>query len=279
MNREQLFEQIQKKQSYLCIGLDTDLSKIPAHLHQEPDPVFNFNKAIIDATAAYCVAYKPNTAFYEANGSKGWQSLEKTVAYIRENYPEQFIIADAKRGDIGNTSANYARAFFDMMNVDALTVAPYMGFDSVQPFLSFENRWIIVLALTSNSGSEDFQCLNIQNSNKKLYEEVLSKVSSWADPEKVMFVVGATHPEELGAIRKMLPEYFFLVPGVGSQGGDLQAISEAGLNKQCGLLVNSSRGIIYASKDVDFAEKAAVEAKNVQLQMQQILTKKQRSFL
>ena len=272
MNRTQLFEQIQKKQSYLCVGLDTDLSKIPTHLLRDSDPAFGFNKAIIDATAAYCVAYKPNTAFYEANGSKGWQSLEKTVAYIRENYPEQFIIADAKRGDIGNTSTNYARAFFDAMNVDALTVVPYMGFDSIQPFLTFENRWAIVLALTSNSGSKDFQYLNIEDSNRKLYEEVLSKVSSWADPEKVMFVVGATHPEELGKIREMLPEYFFLVPGVGSQGGDLQAISEVGLNAQCGLLVNSSRGIIYAGTGIDFAEKTAVEAKNIQQQMQVILT-------
>ncbi|MDR0969785.1 MAG: orotidine-5'-phosphate decarboxylase [Lentimicrobiaceae bacterium] len=274
MNRTQLFEQIQKKQSYLCVGLDTDLSKIPTHLLRDSDPAFSFNKAIIDATAMYCVAYKPNTAFYEANGSKGWQSLEKTVAYIRENYPEQFIIADAKRGDIGNTSTNYARAFFDGMNVDALTVAPYMGFDSIQPFLAFENRWTIVLALTSNSGSKDFQYLNLENSNRKLYEEVLSKVSSWADPEKVMFVVGATHCEELGKIREMLLEYFFLVPGIGSQGGDLQSISKVGLNAQCGLLVNSSRGIIYAGTGIEFAEKAAVEAKKIQQQMRQILTNK-----
>lgn len=272
MNKKQLFEEIRQKQSFLCVGLDTDLEKIPAHLLQEEDPVFCFNKAIIDATAPFSVAYKPNTAFYEANGSKGWVSLEKTVDYIRKNYPEIFIIADAKRGDIGNTSANYARAFFKNMNVDALTVAPYMGLDSVQPFLDFENKWVILLALTSNSGSKDFQYLKIDN--RQLYEEVLSKAASWGNSEQMMFVVGATHPEELGMIRQLLPGYFFLVPGVGKQGGDLIAVAEAGLNNQCGLLVNSSRGIIYADNGVDFAEKAAFEAQKIQKQMSKILLDK-----
>lgn len=270
MDKKALFEQIQRKKSFLCIGLDTDLAKIPAHLLKESDPVYSFNKAIVDATAEFAVSYKPNTAFYEANGSAGWSSLEKTVAYIRNTYPEIFIIIDAKRGDIGNTSANYARAFFDQMQADALTVAPYMGFDSVKPFLDFEGKWVVLLALTSNLGSGDFQYLKQTNGNP-LFSVVLEKASKWADSEQMMFVVGATHPDELAAIRNMLPDSFFLVPGVGAQGGDLTAVAKAGLNQQCGLLVNSSRGIIYAKSDENFAEAARHEARILQKKMQLLL--------
>lgn len=273
MNKDQLFEKIREKKSYLCVGLDTDLEKIPVHLFQEEDPVFSFNRAIIDSTAPFTVAFKPNTAFYEANGSKGWISLEKTIDYIKKKYPDIFIIADAKRGDIGNTSANYARAFFKKMDVDALTVAPYMGLDSVEPFLNFDDKWLILLALTSNSGSKDFQYLEMND--RLLYEEVLIKAASWASPDQIMFVVGATHPEELGKIRQLLPDYFFLVPGVGKQGGDLHSVSEVGLNDQCGLLINSSRGIIYADNGVDFAQKAAFEAEKIQKQMCKILSNKE----
>ena len=272
MNKQQLFEQIKKKQSFLCVGLDTDINKIPQHLLEKEDPVFEFNKQIIDKTAEYAVAYKPNTAFYEVYGAKGWQSLEKTVQYIKTNYPEIFIIADAKRGDIGNTSANYARAFFNTLKADALTVAPYMGKDSVEPFLNFEDKWVILLALTSNAGSKDFQYLNV--GERMLHQQVLQTATTWASSEQMMFVVGATHPEELGEIRKMLPDYFFLVPGVGAQGGDLQAVADNGLNAECGLLVNSSRGIIYASKDNDFALRAGEEAKKLQAQMSEQLKKK-----
>ena len=266
MNKKTLINQIKAKKSFLCVGLDTDIKKIPQHLLKEDDPVFAFNKAIIDATAKYAVAYKPNTAFYEVYGAKGWLSLEKTITYIKENYPEMFVIADAKRGDIGNTSANYARAFFETLKADAITVAPYMGIDSVEPFLGFEDKWVILLALTSNKGSKDFQYLNTDG--KELYKNVLLKSQEWADSEKMMYVVGATHPEELGEIRKMLPDHFFLVPGVGAQGGDLQAVAKYGLNSQIGLLVNSSRGIIYASNGEDFAERAAEEAKKLQNQME-----------
>ncbi|MDO8897865.1 MAG: orotidine-5'-phosphate decarboxylase, partial [Bacteroidales bacterium] len=267
------FQQIKQKRSFLCIGLDTEMEKLPKHLLSEKDPVFSFNKAIIDATAQYAVAYKPNTAFYEVHGSKGWESLEKTIKYLKINYPEIFVIADAKRGDIGNTSVNYARAFFNHLDSDALTVAPYMGFDSVSPFLGFDDKWVILLALTSNSGSTDFQ-YNHQNSGKRLFEEVLTKAKTWANSEQMMFVVGATHPEEIAAIRQLVPDYFLLVPGVGAQGGSLEAVAENGLNDECGLLVNSSRGILYASSHIDFAEKAAEEAQKLQLQMEKVLLKK-----
>ena len=269
MNKQQLIEQIQQKKSFLCVGLDTDINKIPQHLLETEDPVFEFNKQIIDKTAEFAVAFKPNTAFYEVYGTKGWQSLEKTVQYIKANYPEIFIIADAKRGDIGNTSANYAKAFFNTLKADALTVAPYMGKDSVEPFLGFEDKWVILLALTSNKGSQDFQYLN--TGDKLLHQQVLQTATTWASSEKMMFVVGATHPEELGEIRKMLPDYFFLVPGVGAQGGDLQTVAKYGLSKECGLLVNSSRGIIYASNSEDFAERAAEEAQKLQRQMATVL--------
>ncbi len=269
MNRADIVSQIRAKRSFLCVGLDTDIKKIPQHLLNEEDAVFAFNKAIIDATAPYAIAFKPNTAFYEVYGAKGWLSLEKTINYIKKNYPEMFVIADAKRGDIGNTSANYARAFFETLQADALTVAPYMGVDSVEPFLGFEGKWVILLALTSNKGSRDFQYLNSEGI--ELYKNVLMKSTEWAGSDKMMYVVGATHPEELGEIRKMLPEHFLLVPGVGAQGGDLQAVAKYGLNKDCGLIVNSSRGIIYASNGTDFAERAAEEASKLQKQMEQVL--------
>ena len=269
MKKQDIINQIKTKKSFLCVGLDTDIKKIPQHLLKEEDPVFAFNKAIIDATAKYAVAYKPNTAFYEVYGAKGWLSLEKTITYIKENYPEMFVIADAKRGDIGNTSANYARAFFETLKADAITVAPYMGVDSVEPFLGFDGKWVILLALTSNKGSKDFQYLDTDG--KELYKNVLLKSKEWADSEKMMYVVGATHPEELGEIRQMMPASFLLVPGVGAQGGDLQAVAKFGLNKDCGLIVNSSRGIIYASNGEDFAEKAAEEAKKLQNQMEKLL--------
>lgn len=269
MNKQQLIQHIQDKKSFLCVGLDTDINKIPQHLLETEDPVFEFNKQIIDKTAEFAVAYKPNTAFYEVYGSKGWQSLEKTVHYIKANYPDLFIIADAKRGDIGNTSTNYAKAFFNTLKADALTVAPYMGKDSVEPFLGFEDKWVILLALTSNKGSQDFQYLNV--GERMLHQQVLQTATTWASSEKMMFVVGATHPEELGEIRKMLPDYFFLVPGVGAQGGDLQTVAKYGLSKDCGLLVNSSRGIIYASNGTDFADRAAEEAQKLQRQMAQLL--------
>ena len=269
MNKQQFIEQIQKKKSFLCVGLDTDINKIPQDLLALEDPVFEFNKQIITKTAEFAVAYKPNTAFYEVYGAKGWQSLERTIQYIKINYPDIFIIADAKRGDIGNTSTNYAKAFFNSLKADALTVAPYMGKDSVEPFLGFEDKWVILLALTSNAGSKDFQYLN--TGDRLLYQQVLQTATTWASSEKMMFVVGATHPEELGEIRKLLPDYFFLVPGVGAQGGDLQTVAKYGLNKECGLLVNSSRGIIYASNKFDFADRAAEEAQKLQKQMAALL--------
>ncbi len=269
MNKKDIINQIRTKKSFLCIGLDTDINKIPKHLLTEDDPVFAFNKAIIDATARYAVAYKPNTAFYEVYGAKGWISLEKTITYIKENFPGCFVIADAKRGDIGNTSANYARAFFETLNADAITVAPYMGIDSVEPFLGFEDKWVILLALTSNKGSKDFQYL--KSDGMEMYKNVLLKSKEWADSDKMMYVVGATHPEELGEIRTMMPDSFLLVPGVGAQGGDLQAVARYGLNEQVGLLVNSSRGIIYASNGDDFAERAAEEAQKLQKQMASFL--------
>ncbi|MBX2964120.1 MAG: orotidine-5'-phosphate decarboxylase [Cyclobacteriaceae bacterium] len=264
MTREELFIQITKKKSYLCVGLDTDLEKIPEHIRATDDPVFTFNKAIIDATHQYSVAYKPNIAFYEALGPKGWESLQKTLDYIPKDC---FTIADAKRGDIGNTSALYARAFFEQMNFDAVTVAPYMGEDSVKPFLKFKNKWVILLAHTSNPGSADFQLMESKLTQRKLYEEVILKASTWATTDQLMFVVGATQAEKIKHIRELAPDHFFLVPGIGAQGGDLEMVSKNGMNKDCGLLVNSARAIIYASSGTDFAEAAAREAKSVQEQM------------
>lgn len=271
MDRKSLFEQIKHKKSFLCVGLDSELGRLPKHLLDENDPVFAFNKAIIDATAPHAVAYKPNTAFYEANGSKGWQSLEKTIAYLHAKHPEIFVIADAKRGDIGNTSSLYARAFFQNLGVDAVTVAPYMGHDSIKPFLGYDQKWVILLALTSNSGSADFQYF--ESNTDRLFERVIKQSREWANADQLMFVVGATHPEELAQIRNIVPDYFFLVPGVGAQGGDLAAVCKAGFNQQCGLLVNASRSILYASSGVDFAEKAGEEAAKLHLEMQQQLLK------
>lgn len=268
MNSSQIFEQIRNKQSYLCVGLDTDLEKIPRHLLASEDPVFEFNKQIIDATHQYCVAYKPNIAFYEALGPRGWESLQKTLDYIP---PGIFTIADAKRGDIGNTATLYAKTFFQYFDFDSITVAPYMGEDSVTPFLGYKEKWVILLAHTSNPGSADFQMLESKTTGKKLYEEVILKAQEWATPESMMFVVGATQAERIASIRKLAPEHFFLVPGVGAQGGDLQQVSQHGINKQCGLLVNSSRAILYASGDRDFARAAEKEAAKVQQEMSQYL--------
>lgn len=267
MTREVLFDQIRTKRSYLCIGLDTDIQRIPKHLLDQEDPIFEFNRQIIDATKDLCVAYKPNIAFYESLGAAGWESLAKTLAYIPA---EHFTIADAKRGDIGNTSGLYARAFFDTLNFDAVTVAPYMGIDSVQPFLEFEDKWVILLALTSNRGSDDFQ-LTPQENGQPLYEKVMRRAMEWGSPEQLMFVVGATHPEKFREIRAIAPDHFLLVPGVGAQGGDLEGLSHFGLNELGGLLVNSSRGIIYAGSGVDFAEQARAAALKVQQQMAQLL--------
>jgi orotidine-5'-phosphate decarboxylase len=264
MTRAELFNQIKKKSSYLCIGLDTDLQKIPKHLLKSSDPVFEFNKQIIDTTHEHCVAYKPNIAFYEALGPKGWESLQKTLDYIPKDI---FTIADAKRGDIGNTSTLYAKAFFEQMNFDSITVAPYMGEDSVKPFLECKNKWVILLAHTSNSGSADFQLMESKITGKKLYEEVILKSQQWASPDQLMYVVGATRADKVAEIRKLAPDYFFLVPGVGAQGGDLKAVSKAGLNKECGLLVNSARAIIYASSGEDFTNAAKREAKNISEEM------------
>jgi orotidine-5'-phosphate decarboxylase len=268
MTRQELFSNIKRKQSYLCIGLDTDIKKIPKHLLKESDPIFEFNKQIIDATKEYCVSYKPNVAFYEALGAKGWESLQKTEAYFPDDI---FSIADAKRGDIGNTSELYAKAFFEQMDFDSITVAPYMGKDSVVPFLNFKNKWVILLAHTSNEGSHDFQ--SFDSGKRKLYEEVIMKSQSWSSPDNMMYVVGATRADKIGEIRKLAPEHFFLVPGVGAQGGDLNDVSKYGLNKQCGLLVNSSRAIIYASSGEDFAEAARREAKKVRDEMAKWLDK------
>lgn len=273
MNKSQLFEQIRKKESFLCVGLDTDIQKIPTFLLDTSDPQFYFNQRIIDATAAYTVAYKPNLAFYESNGLEGWNSLEKTVHYIRERYPEIFIIADAKRGDIGNTSAMYARTFFEKFDFDAVTIAPYMGEDSVTPFLGYKDKWVILLALTSNKGAFDFQFIADQQ-GEKLFEKVLRTSQNWAGAENVMYVVGATKAEELKGIRQIVPDHFLLVPGVGAQGGSLSEVSNFGLNNQCGLLVNSSRAILYASQGADFAEKAGEAAKETQIEMKNLLKEK-----
>ncbi|TAF74126.1 MAG: orotidine-5'-phosphate decarboxylase [Bacteroidetes bacterium] len=267
MTYNQLYETILAKKSYLCVGLDTDLSKIPPHLLKTEDPIFEFNKAIIDATAPFCVAYKPNTAFYECYGVKGWVSLSKTIDYLNKNYPNHFTIADAKRGDIGNTSSMYAKAFFEEMNFDSVTIAPYMGEDSVKPFLGFKGKWAILLALTSNAGSKDFQELQIENQIEKLYERTLKTAQNWGNHENLMFVTGATKAQEFTNIRKIAPKNFLLVPGVGAQGGSLADVSKFGMNDHCGLLVNSSRAIIYASNNVDFAKIAGEEAKKVQKEM------------
>lgn len=267
MTRQQLAEQIKLKKSYLCVGLDSDIKKIPSHLLDNPDPVLAFNKAIIEATHDLCVAYKPNTAFYESRGSKGWQCLEQTLQLIPDNI---FTIADAKRGDIGNTSALYARAFFEEMNFDSITVAPYMGSDSVKPFLEFENKWTILLALTSNEGSNDFQ-LQTNASGTKLYETVIRTSAAWASADKLMYVVGATQAAEIAYIRSLVPDHFLLVPGVGAQGGSLADVSRLGLNQDGGLLVNASRSILYASSGKDFAEKAREEALLLQKEMAQHL--------
>lgn len=272
MTKEQLISQIKAKKSFLCVGLDVDLDKIPAHLLETEDPIFEFNKAIIDATHDVTVAYKPNTAFYEAYGLKGWKSLVRTIDYLNENYPEIFTIADAKRGDIGNTSTRYAEAFFNDMKFDSVTVAPYMGSDSVEPFLAFENKFTIMLALTSNKGGLDFQLLKDQN-GVTLYENVLKTSLAWKNNKNLMYVVGATRPEYFEKIRKIVPDHFLLVPGVGAQGGDLQGVCQYGLNKDIGLLVNSSRGIIYASSQKDFAQKARLKAVELQQEMSGILVK------
>lgn len=274
MTREQLVEQIFKKRSYLCVGLDTDITKIPKHLLSETDPVFTFNKAIIDATKDLCVAYKINTAFYEALGVKGWEAMEKTVRYIGN---EHFKIADAKRGDIGNTSDQYAKAFFETLPFDSITVAPYMGKDSVQPFLRFYGKWAIVLGLTSNKGADDFEMKKMTPEDTRhgihdfLYEKVLKTVSTWGTPENLMFVVGATQADEFIHIRKLTPEHFYLVPGVGAQGGSLKEISEKAMISDCGILVNASRAIIYASEKEDFAVEARAIAQQYQQEMKQYL--------
>lgn len=271
MNKQELFEQIKKKKSFLCVGLDTDIKKLPPHLLNEEDPIFAFNKAIVDATHSYCVAYKPNLAFYESLGVAGWIAFEKTVRYIRENYPEQFIIADAKRGDIGNTSELYARSFFEHLDLDAVTVAPYMGEDSVKPFLVYDGKWVICLALTSNKGSHDFQLTTCDGTDERLFEKVLRKVQTWASDDQMMFVVGATQGELFADIRRVAPDHFLLVPGVGAQGGSLQDVVRYGMNKQCGLIVNSSRAIIYADKTERFAEVAAEAARAMQEEMAECL--------
>lgn len=269
MTTNQLISQIKKKKSFLCIGLDVDLDKIPKHLLEEDDPIFAFNKAIIDATHHLCVAYKPNTAFYEAYGIKGWKALEKTINYLNKNYPEIYTIADAKRGDIGNTSTMYAKAFFEDLGFDSVTVAPYMGKDSVEPFLAFKDKHTILLALTSNQGAFDFQTKQIDG--KELYKKVLETSKSWKNSNNLMYVVGATKAEYLAEIRKIIPDSFLLVPGVGAQGGNLQDVCKFGMNNSVGLLINSSRGILYASQNKDFAQAAADKAKELQLQMSAIL--------
>lgn len=273
MNRQQLFENIKRKKSFLCVGLDTDIKKIPEHLLSAEDPIFEFNKAIIDATAPYCIAYKPNLAFYECFGVKGWIAFEKTIEYIRKNYPDQFIIADAKRGDIGNTSAMYARTFFEATDVDALTVAPYMGEDSVTPFLNYEGKWVILLALTSNKGSHDFQ-LKEDAAGERLFEKVLKTSQKWGNADNMMYVVGATQGSMFADIRKAAPEHFLLVPGIGAQGGSLSEVCKYGMNDTCGLIVNSSRAIIYADKTENFANAAAEAARLVQQDMEQELSSK-----
>ena len=272
MTRKELIEQIKQKESFLCVGLDTDAKKMPQCVFDLHDPIFEFNKAIIDATAPYCVAYKPNLAFYEAYGVKGMISFEKTIRYLKEHHPHHMIIADAKRGDIGNTSQMYARTFFEEYNVDALTVAPYMGEDSVTPFLGYEGKWVILLALTSNKGSHDFQ-LTADAQGERLFEKVLKLSQQWGNTENMMFVVGATQGQMFEDIRKVAPDHFLLVPGVGAQGGSLEEVCKYGMTRDCGLLVNSSRGIIYASNDDHYAEIAGNKARELQQQMAEELKK------
>lgn len=271
MTYDQIFEQIKAKKSFLCVGLDSDLNKLPQHLMAEEDPVFAFNKAIVDATARYTIAYKPNLAFYECNGIKGMTSLMKTVDYINEKYPEVFLIADAKRGDIGNTSKMYAKAFFEEHPFDAVTVAPYMGSDSVTPFLSYAGKFVILLALTSNPGATDFQMIS-NKEGKLLYQSVIRESLKWADERNMMYVVGATRAEMLADIRKIVPNHFLLVPGVGAQGGSLEEVAAYGMNKKCGLIVNASRSVIFASTGPDYAEAAAKEAASMQKQMEALLS-------
>jgi orotidine-5'-phosphate decarboxylase len=271
MTREELVAQIKSKKTFLCVGLDPDLEKIPPHILKSEDPIFTFNKAIIDATHEHCVAYKPNSAFYEAYGLKGWISLTKTIAYLNEYYPDHFTIADAKRGDIGNTSAMYAKAFFQELNFDSITVAPYMGSDSVKPFLQFKNKWTILLALTSNEGAFDFQTEELSASGKRMFEKVLETSAQWGTPANMMYVVGATKAEMLAEIRKRIPDHFLLVPGIGAQGGSLGEVCKYGLNKDCGLLINSSRGILYAGKGEDFNDKAKKEAGKIHEEMKHFL--------
>ena len=289
MTRQQLIDQIRQKKTYLCVGLDTDIAKIPKHLLTTKDPVFEFNKQIIDATLEYCVCYKINTAFYEALGLKGWEAMEKTVDYIPSTH---FKIADAKRGDIGNTSSQYARAFFETLNFDAITIAPYMGSDSVLPFLEYKNKWVILLGLTSNPGAADFELKKmvretevldegvhtIKHETNYLYEEVLMKACTWGSPENLMFVIGATQPDEFTNIRKLTPDHFYLVPGIGAQGGSLKEISEKAMNKDCGILINSSRALIYASVNEDYAKKAKVVAMEYQSEMERYLLKNGNNF-
>lgn len=274
MNREQLVDHIRLMKSFLCVGLDPDMEKMPKHLLNEPDPIFAFNKAIIDATHVYCVCYKPNSAFYEAHGVKGFQSLVNTIDYIKSNYPNHFIIADAKRGDIGNTSGMYARAFFKEMKADAITVAPYMGSDSVKPFLAYENKWVVLLGLTSNEGALDFQMAHkhvkkdFKDGEKHLFEKVIEVSKNWGSCDNMMYVIGATQAEWLSDVRQLIPDHFLLIPGVGAQGGSLQDVCKYGLNKDIGLLINSSRQIIYASSGTDFAQRAAEEAAKLQKEME-----------
>jgi len=270
MTSQQLFEEIKAKQSFLCVGLDTDISKIPEHLMSHDDPVYEFNRAIVDATAPYTVCYKPNLAFYEAAGTKGWQSLKKIISYIREKYPKIFIIADAKRGDIGNTSEMYAKAFFMDLKVDAVTLSPYMGSDTVKPFLAFPDKWAVILALTSNPSAQDFEMQELAEGGK-LYEKVLETSSQWGSIDNTMYVVGATKAEMLGGIREIVPDHFLLVPGVGAQGGSLSEVAKYGMNSRCGLLVNSSRAIIYADKTVHFARIAGEKAKEMRDEMAELL--------
>jgi len=270
MTKQELIKQIRKKASFLCVGLDTDLTKIPSHLLKEKDPIFEFNKQIIDATYDLCVAYKPNTAFYECLGTKGWESLEKTIQYLNQIKDRPFVIADAKRGDIGNTSTMYAKAFFEQMNVDAITVSPYMGSDSVKPFLTFKDKWAIILALTSNEGASDFQ-YSSSEIKTQLFETILEKGKKWGNENNMMWVVGATKAEMLKTIRNIVPNHFLLIPGIGNQGGNLREVVKNGLNKQCGLIVNASRSIIYAGNKNDFAQKSTNEAKKVQKEMEQLL--------
>lgn len=273
MTTQEIFKQIVTKKSFLCVGLDSDIKKIPVCLKNTIDPVFTFNKAIIDATAKYSIAYKPNLAFYESNGLCGWQSLEKTIRYIKENYPEIFLIADAKRGDIGNTSKMYAQAFFEKLPFDAVTVAPYMGEDSISPFLTYKDKFVIILALTSNKGANDFQFFE-NNEHSKLFEQVLKISQNWGTKEQMMYVVGATRAEMLADVRKIIPNHFLLVPGVGAQGGSLSEVSKYGMNAQCGLIVNSSRAIIFADSTDKFAQYAEEEAQKVQIEMEMLLKEK-----